>query len=62
MKPLNDAAQTTVAMLGELTDYDPEIAHRQAEDLIYVFLASAGFKEVADAFIKARNRVGFWYG
>lgn len=50
-----------VMMLDRLDDSDPESAHGEAEDILMAFLKANEFPEVAEAFEKARDRVGFWY-
>jgi hypothetical protein len=40
---------------------DFESAHREADGILRDLLRSQGFSDVADAFIKAHDRVGFYY-
>lgn len=40
---------------------DPEQAHSMAERILQDVLTEVGFKEVADAFDDANERIGFWY-
>lgn len=46
-----------VAFLDALTDEDPEVAHDQADDALLTMVPV----EVAEAYIRAASRVGFWY-
>ena len=50
-----------IERLNELTDGDPESAHSEADRLITDALLIAGMRDVAEAYIAARDRVGFWY-
>lgn len=40
---------------------DSERAHLDADSILLEFLMSQGFREVVDAYEKARSSVGFWY-
>ena len=40
---------------------DPKRAHETAVDVVLGHLRELGQAEIADAFIRARDRVGFWY-
>ena len=40
---------------------DPECAHGNAESALLSYLDSNGMKDVADAYRKCRDDVGFWY-
>lgn len=50
-----------VEQLNKLTYYDQEVSHAEADDLLVAALRDAGWGEVADAYEKAQDRVGFWY-
>lgn len=53
-------AKEAVESLKDISD-DPEIGHREAEEILCAFLSANGFPEVASAFDEARDRLGFWY-
>lgn len=38
-----------------------ERAHVDADNILLEFLRGQGFREVVDAYEKARSSVGFWY-
>lgn len=40
---------------------DPECAHQNAESSLLSYLDSNGMKDVADAYRRCRDEVGFWY-
>ena len=40
---------------------DPEQDHPEAEDILCATLRFLGHAEIAQEFIDARDRVGFWY-
>lgn len=42
-------------------DGDQEISHGDADNILLQCLREAGLGEVADAWQRARDRVGFWY-
>lgn len=50
-----------VHRLNELPHKDPEGAHVEADELLLEALNIAGMSNVVDAYISARNRIGFWY-
>ena len=50
-----------IERLNALTKGDPEIAHGEADDLLIAFLRWSGHSNVADAWVAACDRVGFWY-
>lgn len=50
-----------INLLNELDDSDPELAHCKADDILVEFLIDNGFQNVAEAFVRAQDRVGFWY-
>jgi len=41
--------------------HDPEWAHGEAENIVLEYLKASGAGEVAAAFEKASECVGFWY-
>lgn len=47
--------------LRNLDDWDQEIAHGYADDILLHLLESFGESEVAQAYRDARERIGFWY-
>ena len=50
-----------IERLNALTDGDPEEAHSEADKLVTDALFLAGMNDVAEAYLAAMNRVGFWY-
>jgi hypothetical protein len=50
-----------IERLNALTDDDPEAAHNEADRLLIHALILAGMADVAEAYMDARDRVGFWY-
>jgi hypothetical protein len=40
---------------------DNEAVHYAADDLLLNFLRSEGYNDIAEAYERARDRVGFWY-
>lgn len=56
------AASEAVAELDAMpADTDEENAHGEADRILCEVLRESGLNEVADAFERARDRVGFWY-
>jgi hypothetical protein len=56
------AISEAVAALDAMPEgYCEEIGHSQADDILCECLRKLGAPEVADAFERARSRVGFWY-
>ena len=53
----SDVIQELNTMRGD----DPKIDHCRADDLLCEFLRAKGFGDVAEAYERAANRVGFWY-
>ena len=55
-------SKEAIEKLNQLTRYDPEAAHGEAEEILLAVLSSTEEgKAVARAFVECRNRVGFWY-
>ena len=58
-------AQTDAEVLGRLTAMnghaDVERSHAEADMLLLDALLIAGKKDIVDAFMEARESVGFWY-
>lgn len=59
-KPTGNLATYAIAELDALGG-DPEGAHSDADKILLRFLHDTGYSEVAFAFERAYNRVGFWY-
>lgn len=55
--------EEAVTQLSALDVDDPESSHREAEYILCRVIRTVGpeYAAVADAFSKARDRVGFWY-
>ncbi len=49
-----------VEKLNALTNYDPAIAHAQADTLLVEALRVLGANDVADAYCAAQDRIGFF--
>ena len=52
--------EIAVTKLDELNG-DPEVDHGNAEKILLEYLRLRGETAVAEAFERARERVGFWY-
>ena len=50
-----------ISELDALGKGDPEAAHGHAEGLLMAYLRSWGHGDIADAYERARDRVGFYY-
>lgn len=50
-----------VFALETLCDGDPERAHGEADEILLNYLRTHRAGAVAEAYNKARERVGFWY-
>jgi hypothetical protein len=50
-----------VTELDTLNGGDAEASHWQADDVLIHYLEKTGGKEVANAWVRARDRIGFWY-
>ena len=50
-----------ISRLNALTDGDAEAAHIEADKLLTDALLIANMADVVDAYMAARDRVGFWY-
>lgn len=50
-----------IERLNALTNSDKEAAHAEADCLLTDALLLAGMGDVVDAYIAAKDRVGFWY-
>lgn len=59
----DEASKAAVAKLDVLTDADAEDAHREADAIIVLYLQSLGppHAQVAEAWDRAKDRIGFWY-
>ena len=56
------SASEAVQYLDALTaDGDTESDHCDADDILVELLKSIGYAQVAEAYERARERVGFWY-
>jgi hypothetical protein len=53
-------AQMPQDALDVLDDSDPEKAHSTAADALMKYLRDSGQGEIADAYERAGERVGFW--
>ena len=53
--------EEAIKKLKELGIGDREISHIDADYIIRKFLESEGYKDVADAYVEADNRIGFLY-
>ncbi len=53
--------QEVIDRLNKLDGSDKEGLHEEADSLLADALLAAGMKDVVDAFLLARQRVGFWY-
>ena len=53
--------EEVIEELTALTDDDPEAAHDEADRLLLHTLRLAGMADVVEAYMDARDRVGFWY-
>lgn len=63
-KPRKATVEDTERFLkafASLPEGDPELAHDQADDLLLYALRCQGREDVAAAFERARDRIGFWY-
>lgn len=56
-----DQAVSTLNAIGFPASSDEEADHQNADDILVKFLRANGHKDVADAWERARDRVGFWY-
>ena len=50
----------TINRLQTIPYTDPEIAHAEADALVVAYLRAIGETEVADAWQRAGERIGFW--
>lgn len=50
-----------IAMLGTLSTWDSDDAHRRADSILLAVLRSNGLDAVADVFLAADDRTTFWY-
>ena len=51
-----------IKKLDEMDEHgDEEALHGEAEDVLCEFLRSVNYGDLADAFDRANERVGFWY-
>ncbi len=50
-----------IEQLNALTDENPERAHKQADEIIVEAMRENGMIDLANAYVSARERVGFWY-
>ena len=57
---MKEHAKRAVAQLNDL-DGDPETSHSMADEILLDYLKSIGDVSLADAFERARKRIGFWY-
>lgn len=53
--------QGIIVSLGCLDGSDPESSHDQADGLLMFALEKLGEKGIVYAYLRARDRVGFWY-
>lgn len=53
--------EEVIERLNALTAGDPDSAHGEADRLLTDALLIAGMRDVVEAYIAARDRVGFWY-
>lgn len=54
--------EKAIERLNELTaNDDNEIAHHVADSTLVQFLKDNGHGDVAEAWLEAKQRVGFWY-
>jgi hypothetical protein len=58
---LQEGMTEAIETLDGLPSDDPEVAHGQAEQVLLDYLCANGACELADAFKRARGRIGFWY-
>jgi hypothetical protein len=56
----NEATSKLLAMIGD-PDRDQEMMHCYADEILVEFVRSIGHANVAEAFEKASNEIGFWY-
>lgn len=62
MKPKSKSTKTkSIKALQTLDPRDPEVAHAEAEDVLLNYLRKTGDADLADAFVRARDSIGFWY-
>lgn len=60
--PMDDTRlKQIVVELQAMDGCDPEAAHARADWLMCEALRLLGAGDIADAFLDARNRLGFWY-
>lgn len=53
--------QQIIDALDGLEPGDTEWVHEEADSLIIEALDRAGYQDIANAWRRARNRIGFWY-
>ena len=53
--------EQAIAELNDMGDGSEEETHDRADMILIELLRDTGFKEVSEAWLKARKRVGFWY-
>ena len=53
--------EEAIKLLDALTGADQECAHIEADNILLAVLETAGYKDVADAYERAQERVRFWY-
>jgi hypothetical protein len=61
MSTKEEMLAVVIECLNQLDDEDQEKAHGEADGHLITALHILGGTEVALAYEKARNRVGFWY-
>ena len=58
---MNEHKQKAVEALRGLKRGDWEAAHIKADEILLDYLRATYSTEVAEAYEKARKRIGFWY-
>ena len=53
--------QQIIDALDGLEPGDTEWVHEEADSLIIEALDRAGYQDIANAWRRTRNRIGFWY-
>jgi hypothetical protein len=61
VEPIMTPQRAVELLDGMKQNANPDHAHREADGILRDLLRSQGFGDVADAFINAHDRVGFYY-
>jgi len=53
--------EQAIAELNDMGDGSEDEQHNRADMILIELLRDNGFKEVSEAWLKVRERLGFWY-